>query len=40
MDEGDNFFDYMSKIIDQIRTKIKEDEEKINNNNNFYEQYE
>jgi len=35
MDEGDNFFDYMSKILNQIRRKIKEDEEKINDNNNF-----
>ena len=35
MDEGDNFFDYMSKILNQIRRKIKEDEEKINYNNNF-----
>ena len=30
MDEGDNFFDYMSKMIDQMRTKIKEDDYKNN----------
>ena len=35
MDEGDNFIDYISKILNQIRRKIKEDEEKINDNNNF-----
>jgi len=46
MDEGDNFFDYMSKMIDQMRTKIKVDDyknylkhEKLMENINDDEEY-